>query len=149
MENEKSSHFTDEEVTVLVDMYTKNFELLKGQFKGSGGACIKNRKWMEILEAVNAVRKPDTKRRTLGQIKKKWTNLKQPTKSKASANNSSFRKTGGGPNEDNELSSNEAKILSTISSRQISGIPGGFDVHEKTVLTIDTTLASERIGTIN
>ena len=57
--------------------------------------------------------------------------MKQFTKATAVANKKSIRKTGGGSDEEETLDPIQEKLLSTISQRQISGIEGGLDIHER------------------
>lgn len=132
-EPKKAQNFSEEEVRILVEMYVENKDVILGKFNSAAGAFGKKRIWNEILEAVNAV---GANGRTLDQVKKKLKNLKQGTKTLAVANTKSIKKTGGGSDEDEELDDNQEKLLTTISTRQIHGIPGGLDIHEHKNLTI-------------
>ena len=125
---EKEPHFSGEEIAALVEGYAKAKDVLLGNFQTPAGAQLKKAKWEEILNAVNAV---GHNNRSLDKVKKKITNMKQTTKAIAVANKKSIKKTGGGPNEEQSLDPIQEKLLSTISQRQISGIEGGLDVHEK------------------
>jgi len=123
---EKAPPFTAEEITCLVDQYATHSKVLQGTFIGPAGALRKKKLWDDILKAVNAV---GNNNRKLASIRTKLKNMKQQTKSKAASNKTSLRKTGGGSDEEDALDSIEGKMLSTMSSRQIYGIPGGIDVH--------------------
>lgn len=137
MEKDKAVPFTAEEKSVLADLYAKQSSILQGKFEGPNGSGLRKRKWAEITEAVNAV---GGNNRTIAQVKKKILNVKGIVKEKAASNKLSFRKTGGGSDEDEELSSVEDKILSTISTRQIRGIPGGIDTNELDIKATNSSI---------
>ena len=125
---EKDPQFSAEEVKALVDEYFKNKDVLQGNFKNPAGAQLKRQAWDAVQVAVNAA---GHNSRSLDKIKKKLKNMKQITKATAVANSKSIRRTGGGSDEEDSLDSNQEKLLATISKRQITGIEGGFDVHER------------------
>jgi len=130
----RNANFTEEEETVLADLYAKNAPVLQGKFsdteKGLNIPKVsmkqKQAKWREIRDAVNAV---GNNNRTVDHLIKKIKNMRSSIKKKAASNKLSFCKTGGGSDEEDPPDFVEAKILSTISRTSIFGIPGGVDVH--------------------
>jgi hypothetical protein len=124
----KATYIQGEELQTLVSLCAEHASLLYGTFKGSSGSAMKAAKWQEILDSVNAVGQNN---RTMAQIQRKMTNIRQTTKAIASSNKTSIIKTGGGEDETDELNDTQKMALATISTHSIKGIPRGFDIHAK------------------
>lgn len=69
-------YWTPLEREVLYEEVSKRIEVIDGKFKGaSSGKAEKNRAWLKITDVVNA--KGTVKKRTVKQVKKQWSNMKQ------------------------------------------------------------------------
>ncbi|XP_053383794.1 nuclear apoptosis-inducing factor 1-like [Mercenaria mercenaria] len=119
----KKSKWSEGEVILLVEEVTGN-EKLGRKFSPDNTAVDRTRFWSETTKKINAV---GGKERNVKQVEKKWRDLKSQTKSREVKRRTEAKKTGGGVSEAPCLSSLEEKILGTLPSCSLDGIPGGKD----------------------
>ncbi|XP_053373020.1 nuclear apoptosis-inducing factor 1-like isoform X2 [Mercenaria mercenaria] len=123
----KKSKWSEGEVILLMEEVTGNEKLGK-KFSPDNTAVDRTRFWSETTKKINAV---GGKERNVKQVEKKWRDLKvsgsSQTKSREVKRRTEAKKTGGGVSEAPCLSSLEEKILGTLPSCSLDGIPGGRD----------------------
>ncbi|KAL6463187.1 hypothetical protein MHYP_G00275780 [Metynnis hypsauchen] len=78
----RKANFTFSEVHILLDEVRKNRHIVVGKFNSGVPSEVKRRKWAEITERVNEIGECD---REVGEIIKKWSDLKCDTKRKIAA----------------------------------------------------------------
>jgi hypothetical protein len=90
----------------------KRRQVLFGPLRGpSLSQFHRDRAWEQVLSCVNAVAPAI---RTVGELKKKFKDLKNRTKTKANTFKREARKTGGGENQAPRLTATEEKLLSLL-----------------------------------
>ena len=90
----RKSNFSASEISVLMEKYEENMEILQSKFTNSITHPKKNKIWEEIAEAVNAV---GVTVRSPHDVREKWKNLQSTAKKEFSGFKKEQRKTGGGP----------------------------------------------------
>ncbi|XP_072532113.1 uncharacterized protein [Salminus brasiliensis] len=78
----RKANFTFSEVHILLDEVRKNRHIVVGKFNSGVPSEVKRRKWSEITDRVNEIGECD---REVGEIIKKWSDLKCDTKRKIAA----------------------------------------------------------------
>ncbi|XP_066517895.1 nuclear apoptosis-inducing factor 1 isoform X2 [Hoplias malabaricus] len=78
----RKANFTFSEVHILLDEVRKNRHIVVGKFNTGVPSDVKRRKWAEITERVNEIGECD---REVGEVIKKWSDLKCDTKRKIAA----------------------------------------------------------------
>ncbi len=86
----------------------------------------KDKAWEQITDKVNAVNRVGFKR-SVEDIKKKYTTFSSDVRKKAAQISTHSRRTGGGPPIELHLSETGASIVATINPQLIEGITGGID----------------------
>lgn len=75
----RKANFTFSEVHILLDEVRKNRHIVVGKFNSGIPSDIKRRKWTEITQRINEIGECD---REVGEVIKKWSDLKCDTKRK-------------------------------------------------------------------
>ncbi|KAG9282160.1 uncharacterized protein zgc:153990 [Astyanax mexicanus] len=78
----RKANFTFSEVHILLDEVRKNRHIVVGKYNSGVPSDAKRRKWSEITDRVNEIGECD---REVGEIIKKWSDLKCDTKRKIAA----------------------------------------------------------------
>ncbi|TSO37084.1 Nuclear apoptosis-inducing factor 1 [Bagarius yarrelli] len=78
----RKANFTFSEVHILLDEVRKNRHIVVGKFNSGIPSDIKRRKWTEITQRINVIGECD---REVGEVIKKWSDLKCDTKRKIAA----------------------------------------------------------------
>ncbi|CAH1383330.1 unnamed protein product, partial [Tenebrio molitor] len=121
----RAKNFTTTEVDILVKEVEKRRQVLFGPLRGPSLTQFhRDRAWEQVLSCVNAVAPAI---RTVGELKKKFKDLKNRTKTKANTFKREARKTGGGENQAPRLTATEEKLLSFVGMDSVEGISGGID----------------------
>lgn len=127
-ERKRAPNFSGEEELALVTAIEKNQEVLFGKFEGEKVSNFtKNKAWLSVTDAVNAVGGNDRK---VKEIVAKHKNLKTTTKKTESDNRREIVKTGGGKAKIKPLNEAQQVILRTIPESCIAGLPNGIDLHD-------------------
>ena len=134
--SKRKPNFSEGEKDVLVQEVKKRHASLFGKFSNKLSKNRKQSMWEDITEKVSQF---SGIRRDVGEIKTKWSNMRQDAKSSKANYIRELRKTGGGENLE-EVSQQDEVICSIIGSEAIEGIEGGIDSEN---LTIETTEAEE------
>jgi hypothetical protein len=114
----------------LVTEVDKRRHVLFGPLRGPSLTHFhRARAWEQVLSCVNAVAPAI---RTVGELKKKFKDMKNRVKTTANTLKREARKTGGGENEAIPLTAIEEKMLSFIGIESIEGISGGIDSFRQT-----------------
>ena len=111
-------HWKKEHLEILVEGYEKHKTTLQSKHKDSGTNEKKNKIWKSITAQINAV--SDVKR-TVSQVRKKWSDYSSITKGKESARRGELKRTGGGPLP-KELTDLEQKAVGIIGETAVAGI---------------------------
>ncbi|XP_056403203.1 nuclear apoptosis-inducing factor 1-like [Hyla sarda] len=112
----KKKNYTDPEMEVLVDEIIANYRTL---FPAKSDKCpmvVRSAAWNNIMMKVNSV---GVAKRTVPELKKKWSDMKKKVKAKMAAISRYARQTGGGPSCPEKLS--EEKVGSTCRREQVEG----------------------------
>nr|XP_015839408.1 PREDICTED: myb-related transcription factor, partner of profilin-like [Tribolium castaneum] len=121
----RAKNFTPTEVEILIVEVENRRNILFGPLKGpSLTQYHRDRAWDQVLSHVNSVA-PCV--RSVGELKKKFKDLKSRTKSRANALLRESRKTGGGENDAAPLNAFEEKMLTFVGKESVEGIRGGID----------------------
>ncbi|KAF7688961.1 nuclear apoptosis-inducing factor 1 [Silurus meridionalis] len=78
----RKANFTFSEVHILLDEVRKNRHIVVGKFNSGIPSDLKRRKWTEITQRINEIGECD---REVGEVIKKWSDLKCDTKRKIAA----------------------------------------------------------------
>ncbi|KAM9440337.1 uncharacterized protein Hap1MRO34_025595 [Clarias gariepinus] len=78
----RKANFTFSEVHILLDEVRKNRHIVVGKFNSGIPSDVKRRKWTEITQRINEIGECD---REVGEVIKKWSDLKCDTKRKIAA----------------------------------------------------------------
>ncbi|XP_071147415.1 myb/SANT-like DNA-binding domain-containing protein 4 [Mytilus edulis] len=125
MSRKRSQNFTESELQVLLDAVEKNKSVIFSKLSNVITNSAKKKIWEKICSTINATNHTDYKR-TVEEIRKKWTTYMSSTKKAASSNRREARKTGGGlPPE--EFTPLQDKVVGIIGETPIEGIEGGTD----------------------
>ncbi|XP_065935774.1 myb/SANT-like DNA-binding domain-containing protein 4 [Magallana gigas] len=117
-------YWTPLEREVLYEEVSKRIEVIDGKFKGaSSGKAEKNRAWLEVTDVVNA--KGTVKKRTVKQVKKQWSNMKQ--RAKKINSQTKYPGTGGGPKPPSPSPMDEAMLTFLAGKPSMDGIDGGLE----------------------
>ncbi|KYB24574.1 hypothetical protein TcasGA2_TC031761 [Tribolium castaneum] len=118
----RAKNFTPTEVEILIVEVENRRNILFGPLKGpSLTQYHRDRAWDQVLSHVNSVA-PCV--RSVGELKKKFKDLKSRTKSRANALLRESRKTGGGENDAAPLNAFEEKMLAFVGKESVEGIRG-------------------------
>lgn len=120
--------FTASEDMILSQEVLKKYNVLFEKLGESKRSPQVMGAWKEVTASVNAV---GGYSRTVENVRKRYTYLKQKVKGKASSNKAQRRKTGGGEPEIKPFSQSEELILATIPQTSISGIAVAIDTSQK------------------
>ena len=88
----KSRNFVDRDRLIILEWYEKNEQILTAQLGCNVTAAEKNRAWEQLTSRINA-ENPST-RRTVKQMKKKWSNMKGDVTLALSKERQHIEKTG-------------------------------------------------------
>ena len=119
----RSMNWSEDQLQVLATRYVESKAVLDSKFTSNITSQLKRSKWISIADEVSSLG-PE---RTVDQCKKKMSDTKSSSKSKAARINNSFSRTGGGDGTQEFLSPLEALVVSKIPKVTYQGIPGGFD----------------------
>ena len=119
----RSMNWTEDQLQCLATKYLENKRILDSKFTTNITSQLKRAKWISIADDVSSLG-PE---RTVDQCKKKMSDTKSASKSKAARINHSISRTGGGNGTQETLSPLEALVVSKIPKVSYAGIPGGFD----------------------
>jgi len=125
MSRKRSPNFIETELQTLLDEVEKRKNVLFSKLSNVTTNSAKKKAWDVICCRINAIN-PSDHRRTVEEIRKKWTSYMSLTKKKASLNRREARKTGGGPPPE-DLSPLQDKVIGIIGETPIEGIDGGTD----------------------
>lgn len=106
----KCPEMSDRQIEIMLAMYEENRLLFDSASRTCGSNAKREKKWQEIVEAVNAI-SPDYQRSVM-QIKAKMKNIKMTAKEKTAQMMRSQKKTGGGPPSKIHLTMHEEKVAS-------------------------------------
>ncbi|XP_061167348.1 uncharacterized protein LOC133176205 [Saccostrea echinata] len=122
--NVNEPYWSKLEKEILYEEASQRVGVLDSKFRGAQcGISEKNRAWEEITAIVDA--KGTTKKRTMKQVKKQWSNMKQRAKKLNSQGK--YPVTGGGPKPPSPSPIDEA-VLSLLSGRpSLEGVEGGLE----------------------
>ena len=128
MEKKRQPNFSADELEALTAGVEKRSKVLFGMLSGATTSATKQRAWEGITNEVNAVAGYG---RTVGEIKRKWVCLKSETKGKMAAVKRERQKTGGGTNEEQEVSLMGSRIMGIMGEVCVVGIDGGIDTSKQ------------------
>ena len=131
--SKRKANFTDAEKELLIQEVNKKHTSLFGKFSNKLSKCRKQSLWEEVAEKMSQF---SGIRRDVGEIKTKWSNMRQEAKSCKANYIRELRKTGGGEHLV-EISQQEEMICSIIGSEAIEG---GIDSEN---LSIEPTKADD------
>ncbi|KAM7306386.1 uncharacterized protein ISCGN_010103 [Ixodes scapularis] len=117
-------NFSEAEITALVDGYEDHKLAIQARTSGPHGSLAKQRAWAIITASLFAV---SGVRRSVNEVKKKWTDYKSANKIRGAAVRRSQNATGGGPGEP-ELTDAEERVIGLLSEASLVGIEGAFDI---------------------
>ncbi|XP_071131749.1 myb/SANT-like DNA-binding domain-containing protein 4 [Mytilus edulis] len=124
MSKRRNPNFTDAELQTLLDEIEKDKTLLFSKLSNVATNGAKKRAWDTICSKVNATNTDH--KRTVDEIRKKWSTNTSIAKKQASRIRRESRKTGGGPPPE-ELTPLQDKVVAIIGNTPIDGIDGGID----------------------
>jgi hypothetical protein len=96
MNRRRNPNFTDMELQTLMKEVEKNKNVLFSKSSNVTTNNSKKRVWDSICEKVNACSSSGHKR-TVDELRKKWTTYMSETKKKVARQRKDMRQTGGGP----------------------------------------------------
>ncbi|KAM7288709.1 hemocyte protein-glutamine gamma-glutamyltransferase-like [Ixodes scapularis] len=133
-------NFSEAEITALVDGYEDHKLAIQAKTSGPHGSLAKQRAWAITTASLFAV---SGVRRSVNEVKKKWTDYKSANKIRGAAVRRSQNATGGGPGEP-ELTDAEERVIGLLSEASLVGIERAFDIgarqlerHERTQVAAD------------
>ena len=103
--------------------------IINAKFSDNVTLGKKAKAWEKITASVNCINV--NVQRTTDEIKKRWQDIKQSTKSKEAQRRKELKKTGGGDADIQELNPIEEKAVAIIGTAAMEGVPGGVDTHEE------------------
>ena len=110
------------EFDLLIDLVKDNYSFLTDGLHPGKTKPIVNTKWHEITHQINSLGLHPIPL-TMQQVRKKWQDEKSLTKKKNTGVKRSRQKTGGGQNEEPDLTERQQKIKSIIPAVALNGIP--------------------------
>ncbi|CAG2192568.1 unnamed protein product [Mytilus edulis] len=124
MSKRRNPNFTDAELQTLLDEIEKDKTLLFSKLSNVATNGAKKRAWESVCSKVNATNTDH--KRTVDEIRKKWSTYTSIAKKQASRIRRESRKTGGGPPPE-QLTPLQDKVVAIIGNTPIDGIDGGID----------------------
>ncbi|XP_071136623.1 myb/SANT-like DNA-binding domain-containing protein 4 [Mytilus edulis] len=139
MSRKRSPNFTEIEIQIMLAEVEKHKGILFSKLSNVATNNIKKKTWDGICTKMNSSNTHH--KRSVEEIRKKWTTYMSSAKQKVSHNRREARKTGGGPPPE-EISSMEDQVLGIIGDTPIDGIDGGIDTASFTETSMDLSMPS-------
>ena len=123
----RKEKFSSHELEALVDEVHQRKSILFGEFSSTLTASTKHCAWAAITDRINSIAKSP---RTIEDVKKKWSNLASNVKLKEAKRRKLSGGTDGGSPPEDELTPEEAQVLTVIGIESVIGVQGGGDTDE-------------------
>jgi hypothetical protein len=124
MSRKHSPNFSEAALEILIDGVERNRSDLFSKLSNTTTNTTKSKLWQTICSKVNSANSKGYKR-TVEELRKKWTAYSSSIKKTVSLNRREAGKTGGGPPE--QLTSLQDKVLGILGNTPIEGIGGATD----------------------
>jgi hypothetical protein len=125
MSRKRSPNFSEAELEILIDGVERNRSVLFGKLSNTTTNATKSKLLQTICSKVNSANSKGYKR-TVEELRKKWSTYSSSMKKTASLNRRGARKTGGrSPPE--HLTALQDKLVGILGNTPIEGIGGGTD----------------------